>query len=221
MTIDAKALREILAFVADAVELEESRLNALDAAIGDGDHGITVRLGFHAVRKARSSQPQSEEISAVLGQTGKAFMGATGGAIGIIFGRILMCGQKALAGREALGVQELKCWLAAMESTVAAVGKAKPGDKTILDALHAANLALSSRTFDPDDVVGAFRVARDAAESGARDTANMLCKVGRASKLGAQVLGHPDPGAVMFSIVMDAFYRWLEEHESPEGAPGH
>lgn len=211
-------LREILRFVSESIANEESRLNALDAAIGDGDHGITVRVGFQAVRESIEATPTDAEISTILGNVGKSFMNATGGAIGIILGRMLMCGQKALSGRETLGGDELKCWLEAMESTITAVGKAKPGDKTILDAVHAADLALTPSLMQKKDVTEAFLAASQAAERGASDTANMLCKIGRASRLGEQVLGHPDPGAVTFSIILSSFYQWLVHHPASNSA---
>lgn len=218
-TIGTKELREILRFISEVVTKEESRLNALDAAIGDGDHGITVRLGFQAVRKSVENIPDGTDISAILGLAGRAFMDATGGAIGIILGRMLTCGQKALKGRESLGADELLCWLEAMESTITAVGNAKPGDKTILDAVHAARVAVSASILQGHDVVETFLAASHAADIAARDTANMLCKVGRASRLGERVLGHPDPGAVTFSIILDSFYRWLIEHAPEDNAP--
>lgn len=211
-TIGIMELREILRFVSESVIKEESRLNALDAAIGDGDHGITVRVGFQAIRKSVENTPNGTDISTILGNAGRAFMGATGGAIGIILGRMLISGQGALKGRETLGGDELKCWLDAMESTIIAVGKAKPGDKTILDAVHAASVAVSASILEGNDIAEALLAASQAADRAACNTANMLCKVGRASRLGEQVLGHPDPGAVTFSIVMDSFYRWVIEH---------
>jgi dihydroxyacetone kinase-like protein len=211
-TIETKDLREILQFVSEVATKEETRLNALDSAIGDGDHGITVRIGFQAVRKSVEDIPNGTDIPALLGHAGRAFLNATGGAIGIILGRMLICGQKALRGRETLGVEELMCWLEAMESTITAVGNAKPGDKTILDAVHAARIAVSASISRGDDLVEAFSAASQAADVAARDTASMLCKVGRASRLGERALGHPDPGAVTFSIILDAFYRWLLEH---------
>lgn len=210
--IGAAELQEMLRYTADALAKEEPRLNALDAAIGDGDHGITVRLGFQAVRKAMENSSACTEIGAVLGGAGRAFMGATGGAIGIVLGKMLICGQDALKGRETLGVDEFKRWLKEMESTITAVGKAKPGDKTILDAVHAAAIATSTLSSERNNIAEAFLAAGQAAEKAANETANMLCKVGRASRLGERVLGHPDPGAVTFSIILHSFYRWLAEH---------
>lgn len=212
MTIGATELGKMLCFTAEILTEEESRLNALDAAIGDGDHGITVRVGFQAVRKSMENPAASTDVATVLGNAGRAFMGATGGAIGIILGKMLICGQEALKGRATLGVDELNRWLKAMETTVTAVGKAKPGDKTILDAVHAASVAVSTCCAEGNDFGEALLAASQAAERAASETANMLCKVGRASRLGERVLGHPDPGAVTFSIILNSFYRWLAQH---------
>jgi phosphoenolpyruvate---glycerone phosphotransferase subunit DhaL len=216
--IGPKDLREVLQFVSEVIANEEGRLNALDAAIGDGDHGITVRIGFQAIRKSVEDLPNGTDIPAILGHAGRSFMDATGGAIGVILGRMLSCGEKALKGHETFGVDELMCWLEAMESTITAVGNAKPGDKTILDAVHAAKVAVSASVSQGrNDLVETLLAASRAADAAARDTANMLCKVGRASRLGERVLGHPDPGAVTFSMILDSFYRWLREH-SQEGS---
>ena len=46
-----------------------------------------------------------------------------------------------------------------------------------------------------------------AAEAAAQRTASMVCRIGRASRLGDRTLGHPDPGAVSFSIMMRAFEK--------------
>jgi len=211
-TIGAPELREMLRFTAEVLVKEEPRLNALDAAIGDGDHGITVRVGFQAVKKSMESTSACADIATMVGNAGRAFMGVTGGAIGIILGKMLICGQEVLKGRKALGVDELQRWLEAMKSTIATVGKAKPGDKTILDAVHAASVAVSISSSESKDIAEALLAASHAAKWAASETANMLCKVGRASRLGERVLGHPDPGAVTFSIILDSFYRWLVEH---------
>jgi len=91
--------------------------------------------------------------------------------------------------------------MAAMESAIAQAGKAKPGDKTILDAVHAAVSSVDVR----QDISEALSQAACAAARAAEETANMICRVGRASKLGDRSLGHPDPGAVSFSIILQAF----------------
>jgi dihydroxyacetone kinase-like protein len=215
-TIDASAMRALLRSAALKIEQEEAALNALDAAIGDGDHGITMRIGFHAVDSALALAPSEASLSEVLTAAGKAFMGKTGGAIGVIFGRMLMAGGSALVNIQEIGAPELKIMLDAMEAGVVKAGKAQPDDKTLLDSLHAACESLNSLSAENSLREAACRAA-DAAEQGAQDTAAMTCRVGRASRLGDRVIGHKDPGAVSFSMVLRAMADWIVANSS-EGA---
>ena len=138
-SITAQNLRQVLISVAQKIIEQESYLNSLDAAVGDGDHGITMRLGFQAIiRKLGELDPQIP-MDIMLREVGTAFMGATGGAIGVILGRALIAAGNALQGSSEMGATEFRHVLGAMEVAIATAGKAKPGDKTILDAVHGAN----------------------------------------------------------------------------------
>jgi dihydroxyacetone kinase phosphoprotein-dependent L subunit len=211
--VNAQGLRAILAHISETIQKRETELNALDSAIGDGDHGITMRTGFDAVKARVAELPPEAGIDAVLEEAGYAFMEATGGAIGIILGKSLVAGGQALAGRPALGVPELKTLLGTMESAISATGKSQPGDKTILDSVHAANQALVPFGEERDDLITALATATEAAEQAAQATANMLCQKGRASRLGERVLGHPDPGAVSFGIILRAMLEWVQQNQ--------
>jgi dihydroxyacetone kinase-like protein len=210
--IDANDMRAILDCAGVRIQQEESALNALDAAIGDGDHGITMRIGFQAIQAALAATPQEASLSEVLNEAGKAFMGGTGGAIGIIFGRMLIAGGKALTNIDEIGPAELKTLLNAMETGVVKAGKARPGDKTILDSLHAACESLNSPS-TYESLAKAVSRAADAAEEGARSTADLQCRLGRASRLGDRALGHRDPGAVSFSRVLRSMADWLKARD--------
>ncbi len=205
--IDAQCLRKIFVFVAGRIEEAEPRLNALDAAIGDGDHGITMRIGFRALQKKLEVLPPEASIGEVLDAAGKTFMGATGGAIGVILGSMFLAGGKALTSVAQIGPSELKTLLDAMEASVVKTGKAHPGDKTILDALHPACEAFDSTA---DSLQIALSRAAQAAEKGAEGTSKMVCRLGRASRLGDRALGHPDPGAVSFGLIMRSMAEWVE-----------
>jgi dihydroxyacetone kinase-like protein len=208
-SIDGPTLRQCLEAAALLISAEEQHLNALDSAIGDGDHGITMRIGFEAIRRKLSALEQSATIEDILKQAGSAFMGATGGAIGPLLGGMLMTGGKALAGKTGIGPGEFTLLLQAMENSVARMGKAKPGDKTILDAVHAARQSLSGTGSQEIGEVCAKAAA--AAKQAAQSTANLLSAKGRSSRLGDRVLGHPDPGAVSFSLILEAFANCLRK----------
>lgn len=191
----------MLIFVAEEIARREAELNALDAAVGDGDHGITMRIGFEAIRERVGQLDPATPIDGILRESGSAFLGATGGAIGVVMGKMLMAGGKALQGVQEIRAPEFRLLLTSMETSVATTGKVKPGDRTILDAIHAAATA-----GDGKDLDAAVDLAASAAQEAAQSTANMLCRVGRASRLGNRVLGHPDPGATSFGIILRAMH---------------
>ena len=213
--IDQNRLSQMLIFVAGEITRREAELNALDAAVGDGDHGITMRAGFDAIRDRLGQLDPSTPIGGILRESGGAFLGATGGAIGVVMGKMLMAGGKALQGVQEIRAPEFQLLLTSLEASVAATGKVKPGDRTILDAIHGAATAEDCAAKDLDTMVG---LAASAAEEAARGTAQMLCRVGRASRLGNRVLGHPDPGAMSFAIMLRAMHDWIKA-STPDTQP--
>ena len=211
-SISALDVRQMLDFVGRKIIAQEASLNSLDAAVGDGDHGITMRLGFQAISDALSELDPGVGLDVIFRKAGMSFMGTTGGAIGVIFGKMLVSAAGALHGVERFGTVEFKILLREMELAVMNTGKARVGDKTILDAVHAANQAMSSPAAqDTGDLALAVSTAASAAEKAAQDTAGMVCRVGRGSRLGARTLGCLDPGAVSFSIILGAMAGWLAD----------
>lgn len=206
----------MLIFVANEIVRREADLNALDAAVGDGDHGITMRIGFEAIRDRLAELDPATPIDAILRESGTAFLGATGGAIGVVMGKMLMAGGKALQGVEEIGAPEFRLLLISMETSVATTGKVKPGDRTILDAIHGAAAAATSSDSSAKNLDAVVDLSASAAEEAARSTADMLCRVGRASRLGNRVLGHPDPGATSFAILLRTMHDWITSRSAPE-----
>lgn len=218
--ITAEDLRSVLSRVAQKFADHESYLNSLDAAIGDGDHGITMRLGFQAIVQKLDQLDSQAGVDVIWREAGMAFMNASGGAIGVILGKMFIAGGSTLRGAQCLGATEFRNMLGAMETAIAKAGKAKPGDKTILDALHGANLALAGFDRTTDDLVLLVSHAAQAAKRAAQGTAEMVCRVGRASRLGDRALGCPDPGAVSFSLILCEMAEWLAERRAnPNTAP--
>jgi len=210
--IDQRGLFQMLLYVADEIARRETELNALDAAAGDGDHGITMRIGFEAIRDRLGQLDPATPIDGILRESGSAFLGATGGAIGVVLGKMLLAGGKALQGVQQIRAPEFRLLLTSMETSVAAAGKVKPGDRTILDAIHGAAAATNGSDSGEKDLDAIVGLAASAAQEAARSTADMLCRVGRASRLGDRVLGHPDPGATSFAIMLKAMQDWIKSH---------
>jgi dihydroxyacetone kinase phosphoprotein-dependent L subunit len=200
--------RQMLAGVALGIQREEAQLNALDAALGDGDHGISMRVGFQAIATKLEQLDPHARIDQLLCESGMAFIGAAGGAIGIVFGRMLVEAGNALKGVHRFGAPELRTLLSAMANSAAAGGKVGVGDKTILDAVYAAARRSAESGPTEANLAEMLSAAASAADVAARGTAQMVCRVGRASRLGERTVGHPDPGAVSFSIILHLMSAW-------------
>ncbi len=128
-------------------------LTELDAAIGDGDHGINLDRGFSAVLgDLETGSIPTGGVAELMTSAGRRLLGLVGGASGALYGRALMTAGTRLAertGDEELGRRALvEIALAGAIDGIAALGRAVPGDKTMLDALSPALAAL--RAVPPD-----------------------------------------------------------------------
>ena len=133
-------------------------------------------------------------------------MGSVGGAIGPIYATgLLAVAAKMRSLPSPAGppsVEYLAACAAAAESAIAALGGAKPGDKTVLDALHPATEALRNAKDEP--VADALSAAASAAREGAAATAELVAVVGRASRLGERSRGMADPGASSLALILES-----------------
>ncbi|MEV7775744.1 dihydroxyacetone kinase subunit DhaL [Kitasatospora sp. NPDC086791] len=184
--------------LAAAVEKEESRLTELDSAIGDGDHGSNLRRGFTAVRTALDGlRPLGP--GAVLSKTGTTLISKVGGASGPLYGKAFRAIGAALP--EPAGPAAVAEALSAGLDAIRLLGKAAPGDKTIVDAWTPAVAAFRAAAAGGAALPGAAAAAADAAEQGARDTVPLQARKGRASYLGERSIGHQDPGATSTALI--------------------
>ncbi|MFI9158472.1 dihydroxyacetone kinase subunit DhaL [Kitasatospora aureofaciens] len=184
--------------IAAAVEKEQDRLTELDSAIGDGDHGSNLRRGFDAALAALDGlQPAGP--GAVLTRTGTTLISKVGGASGPLYGKAFRALGAALP--EPAGPVALAEAMAAGLDAVRILGKAEPGDKTIVDAWTPAVAALRTAAATGATLPEAAAAAADAAEQGARDTVPLRARKGRASYLGERSTGHQDPGATSTALL--------------------
>jgi phosphoenolpyruvate---glycerone phosphotransferase subunit DhaL len=174
---------------------ERDRLNDLDRALGDGDHGSTIARGAQAAIDGLRSGSFSS-VNQVFSTVGRAMMTSMGGASGMLFGLFFRSAERApetetldratLCGLFDRGLEDLR-----------ARTKAQPGDKTMFDALVP---ALTSLRESKDDLKSALDLAASSAALGARNTAELLPKFGRAKTLGERARGTPDPGATSVAL---------------------
>lgn len=196
----SQVVRDWLASALIAISEHEQELGLLDAAAGDGDHGATMVRGLRAANAAVDDCEGS--AGQLLAEAGAAFADASGGASGALFGALFGAVGGALEDGP-YDVTHVATALQAGLTMVMRLGKAQPGDKTLVDALKPFVDALSVQAADLS-LAAAWRAALPAAEAGATATRTMIARRGRSAKLGERSLGHLDPGAVSLRYLLQA-----------------
>jgi dihydroxyacetone kinase-like protein len=182
-------------------------LTQLDAAIGDGDHGINMTRGFAAVGKALAGQGDNLPPGRVLIVAGKTLVSTVGGASGPLWGSALRAAGRSLGDGESFDGEALADALDSALAAVVDLGAAAPGDKTMVDALGPATTALRERLAAGASISEATEAAASAAEEGAAATVPMQARKGRASYLGERSIGHQDPGATSAALIVRALHE--------------
>ncbi|MEQ8897291.1 MAG: dihydroxyacetone kinase subunit DhaK [Roseovarius sp.] len=181
MPSDHPATREFVTRCCEVFIEAEDDLNALDARAGDGDTGSTLGGASRALLGAMDRLPLADhtQLYRAIGLELSQTMGGSSGVLLAIF--FAAAGDAASSGQSLR--EALKAGLVRMQE----IGGARPGDRTMIDALQPAleNLA--------DGMDKAARAAR----AGADRTAEMeTAKAGRSAYINAEQLrGHVDPGA--------------------------
>ena len=202
--MSSRVLKRCVLAAADAVEASRDELCRLDAGAGDGDHGLTMALAARAVRQVVAVSPDASDQELV---TKVALaMGSVGGACGPIYASGLLAIATTIRGRPdgPLTVARMVEFADAAEHAITALGHARPGDKTILDALDPVVRALQDAQASGQSVGDALTAAAASAREGTAATAAMIASAGRASRLGERSRGLADPGASSLALIMEA-----------------
>ncbi|KOV38946.1 dihydroxyacetone kinase [Streptomyces sp. XY431] len=218
MDVDTRLAEDWVRAIAAAVEREHERLTELDSAIGDGDHGSNLRRGFAAVLATLDGSDGQDGADgpdapapdggpgALLTRTGSTLISKVGGASGPLYGKAFRAIGAALPppGQPSADAAGLGDALAAGLRAVRDLGRAAPGDKTIVDAWTPALDAYREAVAAGAGLPEAAAAAAGGAERGALDTVPLQARKGRASYLGPRSIGHQDPGAASTALLFRA-----------------
>jgi phosphoenolpyruvate---glycerone phosphotransferase subunit DhaL len=197
VNVETDAVVEGLARVLRETEAAQPELDQLDGIAGDGDHGVTMVLGWRAVTRALTGRPPASPGGA-LRQAAEAFAGV-GGSAGPLWGTALLRAGRTLGDAAVADAASLAAAAAAATQGIAERGRCAPGERTVIDAMAPAAAALRAG--------GDLRAAADAAVAGAQATAHLEPRHGRAARNPERVRGHMDAGAracaVFWSAIAD------------------
>ncbi|MEI2415436.1 dihydroxyacetone kinase family protein [Orrella sp. JC864] len=206
----AEALRRAALAAAQALIDAEPELTDLDSQAGDGDLGASMERGGQAIRGLPPQAFHAPDV--LLTALSQAMRRTIAGSSGPFYAVALLRAGRELAGQARPTPQQWQAAFAAAIQAVMQMGGAKPGDRTMVDALAPAAQAWQQALAAGQDGLQAFDAAIAAARDGAAATAAMQARLGRASYLGTRAVGVPDGGAV-------AVVRWLEGLRAGLGTP--
>ena len=185
-----------------ALEDAAPALGDLDRRAGDGDFGDNVRTAMkNLARELESAEP--EDYRGWVTAMSRAWLGV-GGTSGPLFGMFYRDLAKAAGDGEVPDLAALAEALEAGQAVIQKYGEAEVGDRTMVDALAPAVVALREAAQAGKAPAEALAAAEQAAIEAARGTAELTARRGRASYVGETAKGVMDPGACAMGLVVGA-----------------
>jgi dihydroxyacetone kinase-like protein len=205
--LDIRDFKRIMQNINETIQDNRIVLSKLDSIIGDGDHGVTMAKGLEAaMEKLKDDKPAN--ISLLLKTAGNAITMTIGGVAGPIFGTFFSeMGRVVDASKEFVDLKDLAVMFRASLEKIMRLGGAKPGDKTMVDALEPAVKDIEISSTSANDIKASMESMAKAAKKGAESTKDMVSLKGKSSYSGERSLGYEDAGANTVYFILKAFYE--------------
>jgi dihydroxyacetone kinase len=206
MVIEAVDIQNAFRRVAAALRTNSDYLTELDQAVGDGDLGITASKVADAL-ETYAEQDAGDDLGKYLAAGGMAVNRAASSTLGTLLASGLMSAGKTARGQESLSSEDVAGLLEVAFEGLKTRGKAKLGDKTILDALNPASEAFRHAITEGHDIAAAGQAMLAASVSGRDVVTPLRNRVGRAGWVGERTEGKVDPGCEMWVVIARAIVQ--------------
>ncbi|CDQ19378.1 dihydroxyacetone kinase subunit DhaL [Halobacillus karajensis] len=215
MELTSSDLKEFFKVVVKMIEEQKGYLCELDRKLGDGDHGVTMSIGWQAINEVLEADLIGEDdcgkISVIVGKT---FLNAVGSSVGPLYATGLMRGAKVAKKKTVMNEDDLAAYWIAFARGIKERGQAEIGDKTMVDTLEPFANELESKFEKSHNFIEAFGYAVKAGEEGMQSTKDIISKKGRSSRLGGRSIGAQDPGATSAYLILSAFQQFAESRST-------
>ncbi len=202
--MNIEEIKRLFAAWARVMRENRDRLIDMDSVAGDGDLGLTMTDGFAAASGTVSASAETD-LGKLVYQVGKAFGSAAPSSLGTLFASGFMSAGMALKGKTELDAAGVAAFVRAFADGIVKLGKAKEGEKTVLDALYPAARALEEAAAAGKGVKEALASGAQAAQQGFEATAGMVAAHGRIATRGEKSVGILDPGSAVVALMMQTF----------------
>ncbi len=205
--------KELIRAAAGQVSKHQDELSRLDAVAGDGDHGVNMAVALYEATRLIEATDAITPAD-VFRITGRAFHDTVGGAAGALFGAFFgAIGGQLNRSPNPATPGDFVAGLEKGAARVMRIGRTKPGQKTMVDALGPAVDGARTALEEKAPLTQVLSVAARAARSGASSTAAMEPAAGRARYAADASIGTEDPGACTVALIFEA---WAETSAKEE-----
>ena len=210
MTLTSETYKSFILALAELFEEQKDNLCELDRKIGDGDHGVTMNIGYQAVKSTIHNELQvQDDIAKISVAVGKSFLDAVGSSVGPLYASGYLKAAVAVKNKTELNDTDLYQFWIAFSKGIKARGKAEIGDKTMIDTLEPFYLSLESSKSQNINFKEAFAHALLEAKKGMESTKDIVSNKGRSKRLGYRSQGHVDPGAMSAYLMLNTFKSYV------------
>ncbi|MFF5909173.1 dihydroxyacetone kinase subunit DhaL [Staphylococcus cohnii] len=210
MTLTSETYKLFILALAELFEEQKDNLCELDRKIGDGDHGVTMNIGYQAVKSTIHNELQvQDDIAKISVAVGKSFLDAVGSSVGPLYASGFLKSAVAVKNKTELDDTDLYQFWIAFSKGIKARGKAEIGDKTMIDTLEPFYLSLETSKYQSINFKEAFEIALLEAKKGMESTKDIVSNKGRSKRLGYRAQGHVDPGAMSAYLMLNTFKSYV------------
>lgn len=210
MTLTSETYKSFILALAELFEEQKDNLCELDRKIGDGDNGVTMNIGYQAVKSTIHNELQvQDDIAKISVAVGKSFLDAVGSSVGPLYASGFLKSAVAVKNKTELDDTDLYQFWIAFSKGIKARGKAEIGDKTMIDTLEPFYLSLETSKYQSINFKEAFEIALLEAKKGMESTKDIVSNKGRSKRLGYRAQGHVDPGAMSAYLMLNTFKSYV------------
>ena len=186
-------------------------LIALDGKVGDSDLGITMNKAFAAAAEAVAAEGEQAGISQLLRTAGATMARAAPSTMGTLTATGFLRASKATEGKVVLTVADVAAFWRAYRDGVAERGKAKLGDKTLLDVLDPIAVTLEAQAASEAELPKALETAANVALEALEATKSMSAQHGKAAAFREKTIGLQDAGATVGYLLISRMSEFVAD----------
>lgn len=184
-------------------------LIALDGKVGDSDLGITMSKAFAAAAEAVHAEEPDSGIAKLLRVAGAIMARVAPSTMGTLTATGFLRASKACEGVSEIGTNEVAAFWRAYRDGIAERGKAKVGDKTLLDVLDPIAVTLEAQAASGASLKDALAAAAKAAEDALEATKTMVAQHGKAAAFQEKTIGLQDAGATVGMLLITSMSAFV------------